>query len=62
MLNLRRGVEAVEVLRPSTRFNTEVTISQVFNRKSEKVPGFVMACNLFIRMKIREVTVEEQVQ
>jgi len=34
----------------------------IFNRKAERVGGFVIACRLYLKMKMREATVEEQVQ
>jgi len=39
----------------------EVAKPAIFNRETGKV-GFIMACRLFLRMKLREVIVEEQVQ
>jgi len=40
----------------------EVARLQMFDGSSEKVPGFVTACKLYIRMKMRRVVVEEQIQ
>ena len=40
----------------------EVAKLAIFNREAGKVRGFIMVCRLFLRIKLREATVEKQVQ
>jgi len=39
----------------------EVAKPAIFNGETGKVEGFIMACRLFLRIKLRKAMVEEQV-
>ena len=39
--------------------NIEIAKLPVFNEEIEKVGGFITVCRLYLRMKIREISVEE---
>jgi len=51
-----------EAMGSNTEPHMEVAKPVIFNREAGKVEGFVITCRLYLRMKMREATVEEQVQ
>jgi len=54
------GVGGAE--RGTTGPKVEVAMPAIFNGEAGKVGGFITACRLFLRIKLRGATVEEQVQ
>ena len=63
LTGVAEGAETVAVVsQPNTEFNVEVAKLQTFDRAAGKVLRFLTACKLFIRMRIREPVVEEQIQ
>jgi len=64
LLAERREEEGAEaaISQPNTRLNIEVTKLQIFNEEASKVLEFLTACRLYIRIRMRDVLVEKQVQ
>ena len=53
--------EGVVVPRPNTESNTEVAKLQVFDGIARKFLRFLMLCKLFIRIKMKEDAMEDQI-
>jgi len=53
--------EGVVVPRPNTESNTEVAKLQVFDGTARKFLRFLMLCKLFIRIKMKEDAMEDQI-
>ena len=52
----------VEIPQYNTGSNIEVAKLQTFNREVGKVSGFLIVYRLYIRMRIRDTTIENQIQ
>jgi len=48
--------------RPNAGAHMEVAKPAIFNGEAGKVGGFIMACRLYLKMKMRGTSIEEQVQ
>ena len=49
------------ISRSNTESNIKVAKLQMFNEKIGKISGFLTVCKLYIRMRIREATIKEQI-
>ena len=56
------GTAERAAMRSNMGFHMEMAKPAIFNGEAGKVGGFVIACRLYLRMKMKETTVEEQVQ
>ena len=63
LLAATRGAGSTErgVIGSNMGSQMEVAKPTIFNGEAGRVEGFVIAYRLYLRMKMREVTVEEQV-
>jgi len=63
LLAVQRGVGAGGAgTGPNIGSHMEVAKLAIFNGEAGRVGGFIMACRLYIKMKLRGNTVEEQIQ
>jgi len=51
-----------ETERSNMEFHMEMAKLLVFSGKAERVGEFIIVCKLYLRMKMRGATVEEQIQ
>jgi len=58
------GAESAERGTTGSNIGSQIEVAKpaIFNGEAGRVGGFVIACRLYLRMKMREATVEEQVQ
>ena len=52
----------VDISQPNTRSNVKVAKLQKFNRKTEKVLGFLTVYKLYIKIRMKEIVVKEHIQ
>ena len=53
---------AAAVLKPSTGSNVDITKPPTFSREAGMVLEFLIVCRLYIRIMMRDTSVEKQVQ
>ena len=53
-----RKEKIVEVFRPNTRLEVEVAMPQTFNGDLEKIRDFVMVYKLYLKIKMKKVSVK----
>ena len=61
LLAIQGGAGTGGAMGSNMESHVEVAKPAIFNGETGKVGGFVIACRLYLRMKMREATVEEQV-
>ena len=56
-------IEGAEVVEEGFNMGSNIKVAKlpVFNGETEKAGGFITACRLYLRIKIREISVKEQV-
>jgi len=60
LLAVKIGREGAAVApRPNTESNVKVAKPQTFNGKTGKISEFFVACRLYIRIRMRNIAVEE---
>jgi len=58
---LAAGAETTERVTMGSNMGSHIEVAKlaIFNGEAGKVEGFVIACRLYLRMKMKEATVEE---
>ena len=57
-----REAEGEVIERPNAEFNIEVAKLLIFSRKTRSITEFIIVYKLFLRIKMRRVAVEKQIQ
>jgi len=55
------GEEIIAIFWPNTGSNIEVAKPKIFNRAVSKISMFLIVCMLYIKIRIRDTVVGEQV-